>query len=334
LRSKIDLGAAVHCAQVFMSTQAGFLRRVVLCLIASVGIGGWLLTKSGAAAEDPQRAKVRIAITFDDLPGSAVLPPGYTSERLLEELTTALEAHHVKGAVGFVIGSRLAADAKGEAALAHWAAAGQLFGNHSFSHDPWEEIGDGYFGDVAKMEPLMRALERAANQGVRYFRYPYLQEGRTLAERRQLSNGLTQLGYTLARVSLDFRDWEWADAYNRCLAKDDEAATADLATSYVEYARKNFNWTLAQSEALFHRPLTHVLLLHANVATAQNLDALLTAYEEMGAEFVSLADALVDPVYTAEYNTREGTLLTLASAQQAKTLAPEPTRPALATACP
>ena len=43
---------------------------------------------------------------------------------------------------------------------------------------------------------------------------------------------------------------------------------------------------------------------------------------------------LVDPVYNAEYTGRAGTLLSLASAQQAKALAPEPARPDLSARCP
>jgi peptidoglycan/xylan/chitin deacetylase (PgdA/CDA1 family) len=309
------------------------LPRLVLCALVAVGVAGWLLARSAAVADDPLRTKVRIAITFDDLPGSAELPSGYDSERLIAELIEALQAHDVKNATGFVIGGRLAQDRSGADALARWAEAGYEFGNHSFSHRSFAELGDHYFADLASWEPTLRALERDAGQRLRFFRYPFLLEGRDQTERRRLSNGLTQLGYSLARVSLDFRDWEWADAYNRCLDHNDAAAEATLSLSYLEAARANLGWTLATTEALLHRPLTHVLLLHANVATARNLDALLTVYEQQGAEFVSLAQALSDPIYTAEYPGREGTLLTLVGTQQGRPLPPEPSRPALAL-CP
>jgi peptidoglycan/xylan/chitin deacetylase (PgdA/CDA1 family) len=315
------------------SGSSKFLPRLILGLLAVAGVAGWLLTRSAAVADDPLRTKVRIAITFDDLPGSHELPPGYDSERLVDELIDALKAHDVKNATGFVIGDRLAHDRSGKDALAAWADAGYEFGNHSFSHRSFAEIGSNYFTDLASWEPTMRALERDAGQRHRYFRYPYLQEGRDASERSQLSNGLTQLGYTLARVSLDFRDWEWADAYNRCLAHNDVSELSPLSLSYLEAARANLSWTLASTDALLHRPLTHVLLLHANVATARNLDALLTMYEQQGAEFVTLAQALADPVYTAEYAGREGTILTLVSNQQGHALPEEAPHPSLAKTC-
>lgn len=305
--------------------------RLTLFALALLGSVGWLLAMNHAVAEDPRPPKVRVAITFDDLPGSAALPPGYDSERLLAELVTALKAHGVRSATGFVIGGRVTADSSGPAALMRWAAAGYEFGNHSFSHRSFEELGDGYFRDVARMAIALRPLD--ARQSVRFFRYPYLQEGRSAAERKLLSSGLSQLGYALARVSMDFRDWEWADAYNRCLARPSTVDLAALRASYLQQATAAFTWTLETTEQLLHRPLTHVLLLHANAATAQNLDALLTAYEKLGAEFVPLAEALADPAYTAEYHGREGTLLTLLNHEQGRPPLPAPARPELSAVC-
>ncbi len=310
------------------------LPRFLLVALVATGLAGWTLARSAAVADDPLRTKVRIAITFDDLPGSAELPRGYDSARLINEMIEALKAHGVKNATGFVIGGRLAVDPSGKEALAAWADAGYEFGNHSFSHRPFSDIGAGYFADLARWEPTMRALERDSGQRLRFFRYPFLQEGRDASERGQLSNGLAQLGYTLARVSLDFRDWEWADAYNRCLDHQDAAGASALSLSYLGYARANLSWTLATTDALLKRPLTHVLLLHANVATARNLDALLTMYEQQGAEFVTLGEALADPVYTMDYAGHEGTLLSLLGTQQGRSLPAESPRPNLASACP
>ncbi|HEY6881477.1 MAG TPA: polysaccharide deacetylase family protein [Polyangiales bacterium] len=291
----------------------------------------WFLLPEAAGAEEPVPAKVRVAITFDDLPASAALPPGYDSERLLSELIATLKAHGVRNATGFVIGARVAEERSGSSALLRWVAAGHEVGNHSYSHHSFEELGDGYFRDVARMALALRPLE--ARQRMRFFRYPYLQEGRTAAERKLLFSGLSQLGYTLARVSMDFRDWEWADAYNRCLARGASAELATLRASYLQQATAAFSWTLEATEQLLHRPLTHVLLLHANVATAHNLDALLTAYEKLGAEFVPLTEALADPIYTADYRGREGTLLTLLSHEHDRPLPPMPPRPELSTFC-
>lgn len=316
------------------SSSSVLARIVVAAALLAIGLTGWMFARSAAVADDPQRRQLRIAITFDDLPGSLELPRGYDSERLIVELVGALRAHRVKHATGFVIGERLSSDPRGKAALAHWSDSGYEFGNHSYSHKSFAELGSGYFADATRWEPTMRALERSARQPLRFFRYPYLQEGRDAVERAQLASGLSRLGYTLARVSLDFRDWEWADAYNRCIDQQDAAGEAALSRSYLDYAHTSLGWTLAATEEQLHRPLTHVLLLHANLATARNLDALLTYYEQQGAEFVSLAEALADPAFTAVYPGHEGTLLTLLSEQQGQPLPRQRPRPELARTCP
>jgi hypothetical protein len=48
---------------------------------------------------------------------------------------------------------------------------------------------------------------------------------------------------------------------------------------------------------LEHREVAQVLLLHVGLADAETLDALLTAYEKEGARWVTLQQALADPVY-------------------------------------
>jgi peptidoglycan-N-acetylglucosamine deacetylase len=312
--------------------QAGFLVRFLWVALVALAAGGgsWLLARRGAVAEQTTRRHVRVAITFDDLPSSTSLPPGYTSERLLSELVSSLQAHDVRNATGFLIGSRLEHDHHALAALAHWTNAGYELGNHSYSHHSPAELGSaGYQLDIVRVEPALRVLEAQTRQAARYFRYPYLLEGRDRDERKLFANTLTQLGYTLARVSMDFQDWRWADAYGRCMERGDEPSLAKLSASYLEQARAQFAWTLDATRAVIGRPVSHVLLLHANVATAQNLDALLTEYERLGAVFVPLTDALADPLYPAEYDGNKGTLLDLVAGTSGL---PLPARPAFSQA--
>jgi peptidoglycan/xylan/chitin deacetylase (PgdA/CDA1 family) len=307
------------------------LRRASLVSLVCAAFALWLTRAGGAIAEESQRpsnARLRIAITVDDLPSSVLLAPGYTSERLIDEMVRTLEAHGVRHATGFVIGERVDGDPTGRAALARWARAGFEFGNHSYSHRHLEQLGaDDYFADVARMEPAMRVLERETHQSARYFRYPFLEEGRSTVERKQLTTALGQLGYTLARVSLDFNDWAWADPYARCLARNDTRALAVLSASYLEYASASLDWSVQAARQVLRRPIPHVLLLHANVVTAQNLDALLSEYERQGAQFVPLAEALSDSAYEADYEARGGNMLALASQSNGRPLPPAQVRP-------
>jgi peptidoglycan/xylan/chitin deacetylase (PgdA/CDA1 family) len=305
--------------------------RAALVLCLSTCLAGALCARllRHANADDtiltggPRPVPVRIAITIDDLPRTRSLPDGHTSAYIVSELVKALRAHKLRSAVGFIVGERVATDSEARAALEIWTQAGYELGNHTYQHRALGEFGaDEFLTDLDRMEPLLQENARRSGQATRYFRYPYLEEARSAEERRLLSRALQERGYKLARVSVDFYDWAWAEPFARCLRRGDARALALLSRSYVDYGGAQLAWSVAAAQKLFRRPFTHVLLLHANIATAQNLDALLSEYERQGAQFVSLAEALSDPLYSAEYDGAMGNVLTLANLAPKKPLPP------------
>jgi peptidoglycan/xylan/chitin deacetylase (PgdA/CDA1 family) len=168
---------------------------------------------------------------------------------------------------------------------------------------------DGYIDDIAKNRAVTDPLEKESRQTARYFRYPYLEEGRTDAERRALVHFLNQNHYTVARVSVDFSDWSFADPYARCMRQQNGRALELLGESYIKNAIASLRWSMAVSHEVLGRAIPLVLLLHANVATDHFLDQLLTRYENMGAHYVPLSEALATPAYTAPYSTSGGNVL-------------------------
>ena len=291
---------------------------VVAIVVALFGVWFVLPTKPATAAtrsSAPRRSPspLRIALTFDDLPSTAELPPGYSASRLIGELVAALQRHRVSSATGFVIGERALSDADARAALSLWTHAGFEVGNHTYSHLSLEHAeASDYVADLGRMEPLMRALEHETRQTTRWFRYPFLEEGMVDGDRRAVLAAVGGLGYLNARVSLDFADWAFADAYARCLQNPEHLRT--LERSYLQFAHETLLWSERLAHGLVGRPLAHVLLLHANVATARLLDQLLTQYEAEGASFVSLTEALADPLYQAPNESGLGNALTAAGA--------------------
>jgi peptidoglycan-N-acetylglucosamine deacetylase len=301
-----------------------YLRVLAACLV--LGLALFSSGGSPAVARPPRKAAIKLAVTFDDLPASAV--PGYDSAGVLAELARVLGAHGVKRATGFVIGTRLDHDPDGARALSLWTSAGHELGNHSYSHQHPAELGaDGYLADVLRMDALLRPYERAADQRERYFRYPFLDEGNENGTHRLVTQALEREQVKLARVSVDFQDWGWAEPYARCMEQRDAQALAALSQSYLESANAALAWSLAAGRQLGDRPSTHVLLLHVNAATLLNLDALLTLYERAGVEFVSLGEALRDPLYHADYAASAGGLLTKLAEDSGRTLPPGPVIP-------
>jgi len=55
-----------------------------------------------------------------------------------------------------------------------------------------------------------------------------------------------------------------------------------------------------QTEALFNRNIRHILLLHASFLNSIYLDSIVTLFKKNNYSFISLDEALEDPVYDNE----------------------------------
>lgn len=124
-----------------------------------------------------------ILVTVDDLPvatGRLHIDPA-ERERITKGLLATLAKHHVP-AVGFVIWGNVAGPAD-VGLLEQWLAAGQELGNHSKSHLGYSRIDpDDYIADTEAGRAGLAALLQKHGRTVRFFRFPYLSEGPTLAK--------------------------------------------------------------------------------------------------------------------------------------------------------
>jgi peptidoglycan/xylan/chitin deacetylase (PgdA/CDA1 family) len=277
-----------------------------------------LISSTAHAASEPIKHHnhhgVRLAVTVDDLPGGGPEVGELTHPLIVEQIVAVLRAHHVQRPTGFIVGSMLEGHPERQAALDSWVEAGFEVGNHTYSHRTIGDMGlQAYLDDITKNSTVVDALEKRSGQHGRYFRYPYLEEGRTEGERKALMHFLAVEHYTVARVSIDFGDWAWAAPHARCLERNDAQAIELLAQSYLANGSALLAWSVDVAHQVFGRSIPHVLLLHANMATAHNLDALLTAYESTGVRYISLAEALSDPIYTAAYTSSGGNVIGQAS---------------------
>jgi peptidoglycan/xylan/chitin deacetylase (PgdA/CDA1 family) len=268
-----------------------------------------------AAPPRTAAARLRLAITIDDLPGNEVPTPAWPKSKLMGELVRILRAHRVPAPVGFVNGIYATAQPDAELALRQWIEAGFELGNHTYSHLSANELTvSAFLADVARNEALLPA--KPATDGPRYFRFPYLERGGTPEKRKSLREALHEQGYRIADVSVDFADWAFTPPFARCAAAGDETALRALSTAYLENAMAALYWSHESAQKLFGRAIPHVLLLHAIVPTARNLDALLTAYETAGVELIALRDALADPAYAEEPGTDHGDTNALSEAMR------------------
>jgi peptidoglycan/xylan/chitin deacetylase (PgdA/CDA1 family) len=242
-----------------------------------------------------------VALTFDDLPAAGGLFPGYTRVGMLTQLSDELKAAHITGAYGFVNAVDLPGDPDTEQALHIWVNSGMNIGNHTWSHPSLTaETATAYEANIARNEPYLRKY--AGNRDWHYFRFPYLEEGDTLAKRDAIRTWLHDHGYRIAEVTLNFNDDDWGDPYGRCLAKHDEAGIAWLKQSYMQNAAEFIPLQRREEQMVFGHEIPNVLLLHGTAFTTLMLPQLIQMLKEQGFRFEPLPKVLRNAAYKKNPN--------------------------------
>jgi len=316
------------------------MRNVPIFLLA-----GALVLVCAIAAAEPS-AKLKVALTFDDLPLNGMLPTGAKKSDFARDTIAVLKKHHIPPSYGFIVAKQLERDPDGATALQVWVNGGNPLGNHTYTHlDLTKNSAEDFEGEVLLNEPVLELLMPPVRKTVggahdwRWLRYPYLHEGDTLEKRRAVRAFLSTNGYRIAQTTLDFEDYLWNSAYARCWMRKDETSIQWLHESYRKAAREFTRFQIQNSRAVFGRDIHHVMLLHLGAFSSHILPDLLRILDEEGFEIVTLEEAQSDTAYDYDPDIADahgGTLVELG--MQAKKIpwpanAPQLPRERLTTIC-
>jgi peptidoglycan/xylan/chitin deacetylase (PgdA/CDA1 family) len=271
---------------------------------------------SHAASTPAARAPIPVAVTFDDLPAHGPTLPGQSYLDIHQKLLDTLAAHHVPQVYGFINGARLETQPDGRRVLELWRDAGFPLGNHTWAHEDIGKVGvAAAIRDIDRNDQLLAELmgdSAEARAQRRVFRYPFLHQGRDMATLDGVRAHLRNQGYRIAEVTIDFGDWAYNGAFVRCTAAGAEPAIEALRWNYEHRGLEYLEWAEAAARVIWGRPIRHILLLHSGSFDAVMLDRLLTSYEQRGVRWISLDDALADPIYAEDVRVpspAQGTLI-------------------------
>jgi peptidoglycan-N-acetylglucosamine deacetylase len=276
----------------------------VVCTLI-VGLCGFTLATSRERASAESFGPTRIAVTVDDLPAHGELLPGLSRADIARGVLRALKNNGVPQAYAFANGADIGDEPELIEVPKLWLKAGYPVGNHTYSHKNLNAItGEAYVDDIARMDRLIQVLSPLSPlvERRRVFRYPFLEEGGTLDKRNAVRKYLSDNDYKIAQVTLDYYDWAWNDAYTRCVTQHDEKSIAWLKVHVVEEAARNVRVSNALARLLFGRDIAHILLLHVGAFDAVMLDTILKDFRAKGVTFITLDEALDDPVYRIDPN--------------------------------
>jgi len=267
-----------------------------------------------AAAPAP---KLKIALTFDDLPINGTLAAGAKQSDYARDTVAVLKQHRIPPSYGFINANKLEANPDGALALRIWMAGGHPLANHTYTHiDFTRNSVEDFQRDILRNEPALQLLQPRGHEAEtwKWFRYPFLHEGDTLEKRRAVRAFLHTNGYRIAQTTLDYEDYLWNSAHARCWMRQDAKSLEWLRDSYRTTAREFIRFGRENARAVFGRDINHVLLLHLGSFSAHILPDLFEILEQEGFEIVTLEEAQRDPAYDYDPDVAEaegGTLVDL-----------------------
>jgi peptidoglycan-N-acetylglucosamine deacetylase len=249
-----------------------------------------VLAAAPALAATPKR----IAITFDDAPrGDTHFPGSERAQRLLGELKSV-------GVQAAFFCSTAALDAEGRERIETYRAAGHLVANHAYAHPDLHRVGaDAFIADFARAAKGLESFPDAR----KWFRFPYLHEGRTAQERDAVRKAIAAAGYAQGYVTVDNYDWYMDRLFQEAVAAGREVDHARLRDAYVQILVDGAEFYDGIARKALGRSPVHVLLLHENDLAALFVADLVGALNAKGWEVVSADEAYADPIAKQEPRT-------------------------------
>jgi peptidoglycan-N-acetylglucosamine deacetylase len=252
---------------------------------------------ASSAAAYSQTRTPQVAFTFDDLPAHGRLPHGEFRPEPIHSILATLKAEHMPPSYGFANGFRIAGFPYQIELLREWVASGNPLGSHTWSHPELDKTStEDYVDNIAENESILQEVDPHGDW--HWFRYPYLEEGNTLAKRDAVRDYLSAHDYKIAEVTMDFGDYMWNDVYARCTVKRDAVAIVSLQDSYLAAADEYMAYSRTLSQQLYGHDIPYVLLLHVGAFDAKMLPQLIALFRARGFQFVSLPQAESDPAYS------------------------------------
>jgi peptidoglycan/xylan/chitin deacetylase (PgdA/CDA1 family) len=263
-------------------------------------LGACSISLQAQTSRDTSRQQKEIAVTIDDLPLNGPRIELKRLRTMTDKLLSGIGKHQMP-VVGFVNESLLYVPGETDARIAvlkAWPDAGVELGNHTFSHLGFKTASLAeYEDDFIRGETITKMLMKEKGGKIRYFRHPFLQMGATPELEKSFENFIAERGYRIAPITIDTMDWMFLTAYAKARAQGDTEMMKRVSEEYLKFAGLKFDFCEKVTAELFGHPIKHILLLHANELNADNFDALIKVMKDRGYQFITLEEALKDPVY-------------------------------------
>lgn len=251
----------------------------------------------GANTKINHVAKKHISLSFDDAPRGQ--GPALSGADRTQTLIDNLKQSDSGPVVFFVLTKHLNKPAN-KARIESYVKAGHIIANHTHTH-PWLHKTDlsVYLTGIDRAESELKMYENRRN----WFRYPYLDEGRTLEKRDAMRAALAERNLFNGYVTVDNYDWYLESKWKEAVAAGKTVDQDALRSVYIELLLSAAEFYDNIAVKHLGRSVAHTLLLHENDLAARYIGDLITAFRENGWEIIDPDTAYQDPIASQQPKT-------------------------------
>lgn len=242
-------------------------------------------------------AQKKVSITIDDVPNARL----YASEGFRSRLLHQIDSMKLPVAI-FINEVRIFDVDEADKSLNlfdEWIASPNVIaGNHGYKHRMYSNEGiDSFQIDVLQGEAITKPLARKYGKGENYYRFPYNDLGKDGAQHKQAINFLASRGYIVTPFTVHSDDWLVTQLYEYYKANGRTKDAQRIGQAFVDFTLKNFDYIESITDKKLNRVVSQIYLMHDNLLNADYMPVLLEALKKRGYSFITLDEAMQDPVY-------------------------------------
>ncbi|PWH87224.1 polysaccharide deacetylase family protein [Brumimicrobium oceani] len=261
-----------------------------------------LLILIGISFSNPLYTQTKIAITIDDVPNTRVFKANNYNSILLNKLDSLSIPICIFVNEGLIY--KQDSIFKNKELLNEWAKRDYItLGNHTFGHSKYSEVGfEEFKKDLIKGEPLLNSMAEKYDKKIQYFRFPYNDLGQDSLAQFKINNLLKTRNYISTPFTIESADWVYNYIYRYYLANSEWEKAEEIGQLYVEASLDFFHFFDSLSMEKYGRKINQIFLCHDSHLNEAYLVEIIAHLKSKKYNFVSLEEALLDPVYAQKSN--------------------------------
>ncbi|MEY3420937.1 MAG: hypothetical protein RIR48_1226 [Bacteroidota bacterium] len=244
----------------------------------------------------------KIAITIDDVPNTKLFKDYRYKSLLLESLDSLNIPIAIFVNEGLI--TRTSDTSQNVMLLEEWAKRNYVtLGNHTYSHLRYSDVEfDEFKKDIEKGGVILHQLAYKFNKSVDHFRFPYNDLGIDSIHQIKMDSLLTTLNYKIAPFTVESSDWLFNAIYEYYISNSKFEEADKIGALYVSKTLEYIHFFDSLSQSIYGRNINQIYLCHDNSINAKYLIKIIAFLESENYEFVSIDEAIKDPVYSQKNN--------------------------------